>query len=41
MKVYGEEISDKKIFEKVFISVLENFDPIVAVIEQTKNISQN
>ena len=28
MKVYGEEISDKNIFEKVFISLLENFDPI-------------
>ena len=41
MKVYGEEISDKNIFVKVFISLLENFDPIVTVIEQTMDISQN
>ena len=33
MKVYGEEISNNKIVEKVLISVLENFDPIVVVIE--------
>ena len=33
MKVYGQEISNNKIVEKVLISVLENFDPIVVVIE--------
>jgi transposase InsO family protein len=40
MKSYGEEIKDKKIVEKVLISLTEKFDPIVAVIEETKDFSK-
>lgn len=39
MKVYGEEISYKKIVEKVLTSVFKKFDPIVVVIQKTKDIS--
>ena len=39
MKSYGEEISDKRIVEKLLINLSEKFDPIVAVIEETKDLS--
>ena len=39
MKSYGEEISDKRIVEKLLISLPDKFDPIVAVIEETKDLS--
>ena len=39
MKPYGEEISDKRIVEKLLISLPNKFDPIVAVIEETKDLS--
>ena len=39
MKSYGEEISDKRIVEKLLISLPNKFDPIVAVIEETKDLS--
>ena len=39
MKSYGEEISDKRIVEKLLISLPSKFDPIVAVIEETKDLS--
>lgn len=40
MKTYGEEISDQRMIEKILICLPERFNAIVAVIEQTKDISQ-
>lgn len=40
MKTYSEEISDGRIVEKILISLPEKFDSIVAVIEETKDISK-
>ncbi|RVW55367.1 Retrovirus-related Pol polyprotein from transposon TNT 1-94 [Vitis vinifera] len=39
MKSYGEEISDKRIVEKLLISLPNKFDPIVAMIEEIKDLS--
>ena len=39
MKSYGEEISDKRIVEKLLISLPNKFDPVVAVIKETKDLS--
>jgi len=36
IKSYGEEISDRRFVEKILISFLEKFDPIMTVIEKTK-----
>ncbi|KAK3023450.1 hypothetical protein RJ639_042662 [Escallonia herrerae] len=38
MKSLGEDISNKRIVEKVLISLPEKFDPKVAIIEETKDI---
>ncbi|KAA8526403.1 hypothetical protein F0562_008394 [Nyssa sinensis] len=40
MKTYGEDISDARIVEKILISLPEKFDAIVAVVEETKDISK-
>ncbi|KAA8522035.1 hypothetical protein F0562_012651 [Nyssa sinensis] len=40
MKTFGEDISDARIFEKILISLSEKFDAIVAVVEETKDISK-
>ncbi|KAK3007873.1 hypothetical protein RJ639_014795 [Escallonia herrerae] len=39
MKTHGENISDQRIVEKTLISLPEKFDPIVVVIEATKDLS--
>ncbi|KAK3039924.1 hypothetical protein RJ639_027759 [Escallonia herrerae] len=39
IKTHGEDISDRRIVEKTLISLPEKFDPIVAVIEETKYLS--
>jgi len=39
MKAYGEDMTDRRIFEKILISLPEKFDPMVAVIEETKDLS--
>ncbi|KAK2976087.1 hypothetical protein RJ640_009519 [Escallonia rubra] len=39
MKTHGEDISDQRIVEKILISLPKKFDPIVAVIEETKDLS--
>nr|KYP71431.1 Retrovirus-related Pol polyprotein from transposon TNT 1-94 [Cajanus cajan] len=39
MKAYGENILDKKIVEKILISVPPKYDPIMTTIEQTKDLS--
>ncbi|KAK2974156.1 hypothetical protein RJ640_021447 [Escallonia rubra] len=39
MKTHGEDISDQRIVEKILISLPEKFDHIVAVIEETKDLS--
>nr|CAN60813.1 hypothetical protein VITISV_038722 [Vitis vinifera] len=39
MKSYGEEINDKRIVEKLLISLPDKFNPIVVVIEETKDLS--
>ncbi|KAK2990949.1 hypothetical protein RJ640_013976 [Escallonia rubra] len=39
MKTHGEDISNQRIVEKILISLPEKFDPIVAVIEETKDLS--
>uniref|UniRef100_A0A5B7B4M6 Retrovirus-related Pol polyprotein from transposon TNT 1-94 n=1 Tax=Davidia involucrata TaxID=16924 RepID=A0A5B7B4M6_DAVIN len=40
MKTYGETLSDQKIVEKILISLPEKFNPIVSIIEETKDISK-
>ena len=40
MKVHGEKITDKRIVEKVLISLPEKFDSMVAVIEETKDLTK-
>ena len=40
MKAHGEEIIDKRIVEKVLISLPERFDSMVAVIEETKDLTK-
>ncbi|KAL5727667.1 hypothetical protein ACHQM5_000836 [Ranunculus cassubicifolius] len=39
MKTYGETISSQRIVEKILISLPEKYDPVVAVIEQTKDLA--
>nr|KYP33156.1 Retrovirus-related Pol polyprotein from transposon TNT 1-94 [Cajanus cajan] len=39
MRAYEENILDKKIVEKILISVSRKYDPIVTTIEQTKDLS--
>jgi hypothetical protein len=39
MKAYGENMTDRRIVEKILISLSEKFDPMVAVIEETKDLS--
>ncbi|XP_020235396.1 uncharacterized protein LOC109815168 [Cajanus cajan] len=39
MRAYGKNILDKKIMEKILISVPRKYDPIVTTIKQTKDLS--
>ncbi|XP_019465377.1 PREDICTED: coiled-coil domain-containing protein 186-like [Lupinus angustifolius] len=39
MKAYGENILDKRIVEKILISIPQKYDSIVTTIEQTKDLS--
>jgi hypothetical protein len=38
MKSYGDEIEDQRFVEKILISIPEKFDPIIVVIENTKDL---
>lgn len=38
IKSYDEEISDRRFVEKILISFLEKFNPIMTVIEETKDL---
>lgn len=38
MKSYGTEIADKKVMEKLLITLLKKFSPIVIVTEEMKDI---
>ncbi|GJT09476.1 retrovirus-related pol polyprotein from transposon TNT 1-94 [Tanacetum coccineum] len=38
MKSYGDEIEDQRVVEKILISILEIFDPIIEIIENTKDL---
>lgn len=40
MKSYGEVISDEKIVKKILLSLTEKYDDIVAIIEETKDLSK-
>ncbi|PON49260.1 hypothetical protein PanWU01x14_231350, partial [Parasponia andersonii] len=40
MKIYGEDVPDKKIVDKILISLPEKFDSKVSVIEETKDTSK-
>ncbi|KAL0283628.1 UNVERIFIED_CONTAM: hypothetical protein Sangu_2877900 [Sesamum angustifolium] len=40
LKPYGEDIPEKRVVEKLLISVTEKYDPIVTTIEETKDIPQ-
>ena len=40
MKSFGEEVPNKKIMEKILDSLPEKFNPMVAIIEETKDISK-
>lgn len=39
MKAQGDKIDDRRVVDKIIISLIENFDPIVVVIEETKGLS--
>jgi len=39
MKTYGDNILDKRIIEKILISIPRKYDAIVTTIEQTKDLS--
>ncbi|GAV66773.1 UBN2 domain-containing protein [Cephalotus follicularis] len=39
MKIYGEKFTDQVIVEKVLISLTENFDSKISVIEESKDLS--
>ncbi|KAL0350166.1 UNVERIFIED_CONTAM: Retrovirus-related Pol polyprotein from transposon RE1 [Sesamum radiatum] len=39
LKAYGEDIPEKRVVEKLLISVTEKYDPIVTTIEETKDIT--
>ncbi|KAI4313310.1 hypothetical protein L6164_026301 [Bauhinia variegata] len=39
MKSHGDTIDDCRIVDKTLISLIENFDPMVAIIEETKDLS--
>ena len=39
MKIYGDQIEDKKIVKKALISLPQKFHPIVFIIEEAKNLS--
>ena len=39
MKIHGEEIEDKRIVEKILISLPKKYDSIVNVVEQTKDLA--
>ncbi|KAK4408807.1 hypothetical protein Sango_0461700 [Sesamum angolense] len=39
LKAYGEDIPEKSVVEKLLISVIEKYDPIVTTIEETKDIT--
>lgn len=39
MKSHGDTIDDHRIVDKILISLTEKFDPMVAVIEETKDLS--
>ncbi|XP_026420250.1 uncharacterized protein LOC113316247 [Papaver somniferum] len=39
MKSYGENIGDKKLVEKILISLTDKYDPIVTAIEESKDIA--
>ena len=39
LKIYGEEIKDQTVVEKVLISLSTKFDVVVAAIEETKDLA--
>lgn len=39
MKTFGEDINDSRIVEKILISLPPKFDPMVSIIEETKDIT--
>ena len=39
MKSYDEEISDRRIVEKLLINLLDKYNPIMVVVEETKDLS--
>lgn len=40
MKMYGEELSNKKVVEKLLISLTPSYDNIVYVIKGTKKLDE-
>ena len=39
MRAHGEDIQDKRIVEKILISVTEKFDPSVTTIKSTRDLA--
>lgn len=39
MTAYGEDISDQRIVQKILISLTKKNDPVVAAIEESKDLS--
>ena len=40
LKIYGDDIEDQKVVEKVLKTLLRKFDMVVATIEEAKDSSQ-
>ena len=40
MKTYGDNISDQHVVEKILISLTDKYENIVAVIEETKDLTK-
>ncbi|XP_028090027.1 uncharacterized protein LOC114290348 [Camellia sinensis] len=39
MKIYGDNITNQRVVEKILISLLEKYNPIVVIIEETKDLA--
>lgn len=39
MRAYGEGITDERIVQKILISVIQKFDIMVAIIEESRDLS--
>lgn len=38
IKIYGEDVIDKRIVEKILMKLLAKYDPYIGIIEKTQNL---